>query len=367
MVGYTGSSTREAEAVSQPATLMTLHSGPDAFCSVRAFRPFRQYLRENGVDLSDTVAELGLTDEDLEDADLRISHAKASTMLARAVEVTGEPALGVLAAECIRPGDFDVLEYAAQSSATMGESLDVTARYFGLLHDGVDIRTEVRGDCVALIYALQPGLEVVPASTEFTLASLVLTGMRHTGSRRGPVEVHFEHPLPANADVEIYHRVFRAPVKFDAGENAIILVQEAQEATHVGADSALREILRRHADQLLAQLPKRERFSQQVAELIAKELPGGNPGVDHIAKRLHMSARTLHRRLKEEGTTHRQMVDDVRRSLALRYLSEEDLAIGEISFLLGFSHVNAFHKAFKRWTDQTPAQYRNETKVRAIL
>lgn len=344
---------------------MSLNSGPDAFCAVRAFRPFRQYLRDTGVDLSETITSLGLSDDDLTDPDLRVSHAKAAAMLDAAVRVTGESALGVLAAECIQPGDFDVLEYAAQSCQTIGESMEVTARYFGLLHDGVDIRVEQRGDQIALIYELREGLELVPATTEFTLASMVLTGMRHTGRPRGPLEVRFRHA--GDPSSEAYGRVFRAPVVFEAEENAIIMVQEVQDLSHVSPDSALKAILERHADHLLAQLPKRERFSQQVAELIAKELPGGNPGVDHIAKRLHMSARTLHRRLKEEGTTHRQMVDDVRRSLAMRYLAEEDLAIGEISFLLGFSHVNAFHKAFKRWTDQTPAQYRADKRVRAIL
>ena len=77
-----------------------------------------------------------------------------------------------------------------------------------------------------------------------------------------------------------------------------------------------------------------------------------------IAPRLHMSPRTLHRRLEEEGTSFRQVLTEVRRELAARHLSERRLAIGEIAFLLGFSEPSAFHRAFKRWTGHGPLSYR---------
>jgi two-component system LytT family response regulator len=102
-----------------------------------------------------------------------------------------------------------------------------------------------------------------------------------------------------------------------------------------------------------------ETTSESLRRLLEQELCGGNPTLPHMATRLHMSARTLHRRLDEEGTAFRQVVDEVRRELAERHLRERVLPIGEIGFLLGFSESSAFHRAFKRWTGWRPLAYRD--------
>jgi YesN/AraC family two-component response regulator len=101
-----------------------------------------------------------------------------------------------------------------------------------------------------------------------------------------------------------------------------------------------------------------ETTTDRLRRLIREELCGGRPTLEHLAGRLHMSGRTLHRRLGEEGTTFRQVVTDVRRELAERHLRERRLAIGEIGFLLGFSEASVFHRAFKRWTGWRPLAYR---------
>jgi YesN/AraC family two-component response regulator len=92
--------------------------------------------------------------------------------------------------------------------------------------------------------------------------------------------------------------------------------------------------------------------------LLREELCGGEPTLEHLAARLHMSARTLHRRLAEEGTAFRRVVAEVRRETAERHLRASRLAIGEIAFLLGFSEASAFHRAFKRWTGRRALDYR---------
>jgi AraC-like DNA-binding protein len=109
---------------------------------------------------------------------------------------------------------------------------------------------------------------------------------------------------------------------------------------------------------LLAKLPKAEATTDAVRRLLAEELPNGQPRLEQLAPRLHMSARTLHRRLEEEGTNFRRVLTEVRHELAVRHLVERQLAIGEIAFLLGFSEVSAFHRAFKHWTGHAPHAYR---------
>jgi YesN/AraC family two-component response regulator len=98
--------------------------------------------------------------------------------------------------------------------------------------------------------------------------------------------------------------------------------------------------------------------SGHLRRLLGEELSGGDPTLEHMAARLHMSARTLHRRLEREGTAFRVVVAEVRREIAERHLRERVLPIGEIGFLLGFSETSAFHRAFKRWTGWRPLAYR---------
>jgi AraC-like DNA-binding protein len=118
------------------------------------------------------------------------------------------------------------------------------------------------------------------------------------------------------------------------------------------------EIVEAQVVALLANLPKAEATTDAVRRFLAEELSNGQPRLEQLAPRLHMSARTLHRRLEQEGTNFRRILSDVRRELALRHLAEGRLAIGEIAFLLGFSEVSAFHRAFKQWTGHAPHAYR---------
>jgi AraC-like DNA-binding protein len=109
---------------------------------------------------------------------------------------------------------------------------------------------------------------------------------------------------------------------------------------------------------LLEKVPQTTAFSARVRQLIAKDLATTAPSAIGAARKLHMSRRTLHRSLQAEGTTFTDLVDGLRRELAVRYLNEPAVAIAEVAFLLGFSEASAFHRAFKRWQGTTPAAYR---------
>jgi AraC-like DNA-binding protein len=117
-------------------------------------------------------------------------------------------------------------------------------------------------------------------------------------------------------------------------------------------------VLRKYADVLLAELPKAESLTERVRALITEQLVAGEPSAERIARALHMSRRTLARKLDQEGTSFKDLLEGTRRHLALRYVGGHDLGMTEIAFLLGFSQAAPFHRAFKRWTGQTPLEYR---------
>jgi AraC-like DNA-binding protein len=333
--------------------------GAVATCSVRVIQPFARHLERIGVDCEAVLRRHGLTVAALKERDLRLPHARTSALLEDLVELSGDPAIGLRAARCDEPGDFDVVEYAAANCATVGEALKLAARFFALTHDGLIMELVVAKPLAALRVRPLPGLEQTPAGIEFLFASLLTYGSRSVGHPTRPLRVEFTHAGPA--DTRIYEETFRE-VRFGCDCNAMWVNAAALDLPHCSPDGSLLQILTNHADGLLRQLSRSPRFAERVRAMIGETLLAGHSGADQVARRLAVSARTLHRRLAEEGTSHGELVDDVRREQAMLHLAGNRFSIGEISFLLGFAHPNGFHKAFKRWTRMTPVQYREEAQ-----
>jgi AraC-like DNA-binding protein len=168
--------------------------------------------------------------------------------------------------------------------------------------------------------------------------------------------VYFRHPAPEQTAA--YREVFGGPVRFGAPVDAVLVARACLDAPLREADSALASILERHVQLLLGDRAGAPTLQGRIARLLGSELAGGRPGSTPIARRLNMSPRTLRRLLHDEGTTFRDVVSEVRRELAFRYLRDPEVPIGEVAFLVGFSDANAFHRAFKRWTGRTPGEFR---------
>ena len=170
-----------------------------------------------------------------------------------------------------------------------------------------------------------------------------------------PVEVWVDYPPP---DDETAVRERFGNIKFLRGRRALVYDAADADARLTQSEPGLCAILDDHATKLLAALPTVGTFSDRVRELLAGELAGGDPTAQNMARHLKMSVRTLHRRLSDEGTSHKQLLEQLRRELAERYLTNPALAVAEVAYLLGFSEPSAFHRAFRRWTGKTPSQMR---------
>jgi AraC-like DNA-binding protein len=340
----------------------------DSTASVRVIQPFGRYLAQIGCDCDAWLRPHGLTMAALKERDLRLPHDQIKALMSEAVVLSGDPAIGIHAALCDEPGDFDVMEYAAANCASVGEALQLSARFIALMHDGIALELSVSAPLAALRVRGIGNVEQIPAGTEFLFASLLAYGSRSIGYPTPPLRVEFTHPAPAGlsagtATSAVYEQTFRE-ARFGCEENAMWLNAAALALPHRAPDPSLLQILTSHADELLRQLsPRPSGFAARARAAIGETLLAGNSSAEQVARRLAVSLRTLHRRLAEEGTSHGELVDDVRRTQAMLHLSSNRFSIGEISFLLGFSHPNGFHKAFKRWTRLTPAQYREEAQA----
>ena len=124
------------------------------------------------------------------------------------------------------------------------------------------------------------------------------------------------------------------------------------------ADNELLKILKRHCRQILGARPKADDIVFEAQRLITTLLPSRQPKIDAVAQELGMSSRTLTRRLAEDGLTYKDLLDELRRKLALQYLRDKRISIKKVAYLLGYSEISAFYHAFRRWTGSSPVQHR---------
>lgn len=328
--------------------------------SIRLVWPFTRVLGGYSLELA-ILEETGLKRSEFADPDTRIPSRLALELLRASIEKSGDPALGLHAAELIEPGDLDVVEYAARHCPTAREGIQCSAHFVRLLDESMEVELVEEGDYAYWRFLRSGGVEQPPGIAEFIVAVNVVVARRLVRIQVPPQAVHFTHAVATNPSE--YERFFGCPIRLGQEYNEIMVTRAELDVPLPLADPDLRTAFEQHGEQLLSRLPTAESIGSKVRKLTIAALGEGDVGMEIIAKKLHMSVATLRRRLREEGTTHSQILDDLRFELAKRYLRRPDVAVGEIAHSLGFSHVNAFHKAFKRWTGYAPVEYR--ARIRA--
>jgi AraC-like DNA-binding protein len=278
-------------------------------------------------------------------------------LLIRAVEMTGDQDLALHLVEHTDLETLDVHFYAMLSSFTLAAAYERLCRCQRLIHETTRVTLEIEGDRATLRHQLPGGLTVPRQSAEFIVAAWLRGGRVVTGKEWAPSEARFAHPQPE--DTREHARFFRAPVHFATGENSLVFPVSLLELPCLGADPALLALLDRYAADRLQFAPRSSRLADRARAVLAENLCGGEPSVERLASHLKMSVRTLHRALAAEGTSYRKLLDQLRQELAVRLLRDHRVAIQEVAFLTGFSELSAFYRAFKRWTRQTPAEFRS--------
>jgi AraC-like DNA-binding protein len=338
---YTGRVTDQDEAsvISQPRF------------SLRLARPFLKVLRNYP-----NVPASMIDPMEAMDPDDRIPAELMQKMLQGVVELTGDPHIGLKAARAVDPGEFGVIEYLARSAPNVRGAIDVAGRYLQLVNDAMRFELTVDGPTATL--ELQSSIPEPAVAEAFGVAAFYLTITRTNDAEPPPESaVCFKHPRPE--DVREYESVFKGMrLVFDAGFTGFRFPAVALDLPMPTGDAALLAVLKKHAEQVLAELPRVETFVDRVRRLILEELNGGNPSAIHIADCMAVSPRTLTRKLEQHGTSFKQELDTLRQGLATRYAVQTDMQLSEIALLLGFSNAASFHRAFKRWTSQTPLDYR---------
>lgn len=308
-----------------------------------------------GVDAEALLAAVPLSAAQLQDLEARLPAEVADRLWHHAARLSDDDLLGVHVAQQVLPADFGGLGFAVRSSATVGESYQRVARYLRLLVADGTLSLHEDGRRARLRCTLQ-GPRPSRHAVECLMMTLLHIGRRGADHPFTPTLVRFRHGAPASAAA--LQEAFGGPLRFEQEHDELWLDRGLLELPLRESEPALAMVLDRHLEEQARALPRSSGILDRVRAALLVDLKNGEPTLAQTASRLSMSPRTLQRHLQQAGTTQKELLRELREGLARRYLGEQSESIAEITFLLGFSEVSTFHRAFKRWTGKTPLAYR---------
>jgi AraC-like DNA-binding protein len=335
-------------ATSSPRAVTTLTS------SMADVRTFANGFERLGHDVDALLATVGLSRTDLNDPDRRMPWHIVGSLITRAQQTRFTPNLGLAMAMATPLGAYPLIDYLVLTSDTVGDGLAQLARYFRITASPMSLDLHAESDPVRV------EIDTVSAfGYEFEAALIVLRLREETDGVFRAAAVSFQHQPD---DVAAFERALGCPVWTNASWNGVAIDRSICRLPMRRRDPILRTFLEGHADAILARMPARDGVAVDVRRALASRVTSGDTRMSSIARQLGMSERTLQRRLSDDGVSYQELLEEVRKAAATRYLDESTLAIGEIAYLLGYSEPAAFHRAFRRWYETTPEQFRARTR-----
>lgn len=318
-------------------------------------------LRTCGVDSESLFEKTGIDFKAATLPDARLNSDKLYELCRISVEATGDPCFGLKIAEQLQPANLNGLGFAWLASDSLVDALERLARFSKLINSVIRDRLERTEQTIELVLCDLDKLPAYPDMIIDTNLAAFLKMCRITaGSDFNPVRVDLVRSPPVCA--KEFELVFRAPIKFNAADNRLCFDRASLEASLPSANPELARINDQAVMDYLARFD-RDNVSLQVRTRIIEHLPAGTPRQTSIARELHISLRSMQRKLKNEGTSFKELIDSTRRELAIHYIRETQRPLGEVSYLLGFSEPSNFTRAFKRWTTVAPQEFRSNAGV----
>lgn len=337
-----------------PRTINVFVIGRVLFAAAAADLPFEPIFRLAGI-----------TPEDLARREKRIPVETVDRLWEHVVEASGDRGIVVRTATNARLEHLHVMGFSIMTSPDGREAIRRLIRYFALLTNAEQWRLEEEGDIGRLWFERSSGDpgRSHPRSLGYALSmesvlSACLHLVRQTSGDDGivPITAYFDHQAPD--DLTAHRAFFRCPLKFEAGKNGFVFPKTFLELVPRNANAALSAFFEDHAESLLSKLySEQETVSQRIRGAIARSLASGSPSMAAVAREHGTSERSLRRALAAEETSFRKVVDEVRLERAEELLARGDVSMTDVAFLLGFSDLSAFSRAFKRARGVAPKAY----------
>jgi AraC-like DNA-binding protein len=319
-------------------------------------------LRKHNVPIGPLLNRAGVSEGDIDNRHRRISALAQGKLLEHAGEALGDHIFGLHLAQQANPREVGLLFYVAAAADDIGDALTLTARYARIVNEAARLKL-IRSPEGVVAQTKFVGLprHFAWQNTEFTIAALIKGLREMAGHDFRPMRVTFT--LAHNSQLPEFERFFGCPVEFSGSADQFGLSNETLAIPLITEDRHLLDTL-----QPICEEAAKERNTAQgtlrslVENEVQKLLPHGKANRQRVAKALGLSERTLSQKLGEENTTYEKVVDRLRHSLALQYITEPSVSVAQIAWLLGYEGSTSFNHAFARWTGRSAAEARSDNQ-----
>ena len=319
-------------------------------------------LEELGVRASAVLRRAGLPQGFIDQPRVLLNTEELFALWRAIGEVSANPAIGLLLGTETKTERFHPIGLAALSTENFGSAIDQMARYKQLTCPE-EVLQERDDEEWSIQFRWLLADEIEPPVLNECCFAWVLSIARHgTGMRLSPLRVEFVQP---RAQVKTMERHFACPVVCGAARNAVVFRAADAQRPFVTRNAELLGMLAPQFEEELRQENGDENFIERVRVAIQQKLAGRRPNIEDIADALHISARTLQRRLQDEGASFQRVLEEARHQLARHYLNNSVLELNEAAYLLGYEDSSSFVRAFRTWEGIPPARWREEQRAKA--
>lgn len=310
-----------------------------------------------GIDPDPVFRDAGIDPETMFDSGARIPTDRQQRLIAEAAKRSGDPAFGLKSADYFRPAHLGALGFAWLASSSLRTAFQRVSRYARVIQE--NLRVELREEGGLYWVSIDAR---VPTADEKTredgqLAAMVTFCRTIAGKDLNPAQACFQQPQPA--ETGHYFELFRCPVAFGCERTELAFRTADVDKRLTGSNAELAKLNEHVVVRYLAHCEKQDVVNQVKAAII-DGLANGTVTEKSVAGELFTTPRNLHRKLQKENTSFKQLLTEVRRDLAQQYIQDRSKTLTEISFLLGFSEVSSFSRAFKGWTGVPPSAARED-------
>jgi AraC-like DNA-binding protein len=320
-------------------------------------------LEELGVRVSAVLRRAGLAQDLFEQTRVLVSTEELFAFWRAIGEVSTDPAIGLKLGTETRTERFHPSGIAALSTANFGAAINHMARYKQLTCPE-EMLQETSGEEWTIRFRWLLALDVEPqVLTECCFAWLLTIGRHGSGTRLSPLRVELVQP---RSHVKTLEQHFGCPVVCAAPRNVIVFRSADAQCPFITRNPELLAMLAPQFDEELKQSNEQDSFTELVRGAIQETLTGRRPAMEEVARRLHISSRTLQRRLQDAGSSFQRVLDEARHQMARHYLSNSVLELNEAAYLLGYGDANSFVRAFRNWEGIPPGHWREAQRTKTV-
>jgi len=315
------------------------------------FRVFLTGLAGLGYDKTALLSAAGVTAAQMEDPDGRVPCMSIPALIGQAMRTRPTTNLGIKVAAQTPIGAFQLLDYLIVTCQNVSQGIRQLARYLRLSEAPFSVEIHDDEDPVRIVYVgIQDSF-----TAEFEIALAIFHLRREAESRLQPEYACFTHTPD---DLNEAEQLLGCPMRTQRPWLGLALSRQSWELPLRRRDAVLQSLLLRNADEIADRLPKPNDVVSDLRRILLSRLAQGDSNIESVARSMGTSVRSLQRRLTYRGSSYQDVLDSIRREAAGQYLSDRNLSISEVGYLLGYSEPAAFHRAFKRWHGSTPHEFR---------